>query len=381
MSKYNKVKKLYFEKTAQVEQLQNTLAHQRLSQSRTSLDDSEYATRFNRLDGAIGNLSFNIRKDWRKVPPWLERMINRDAHLKGSKEMTVVGRAAISRWVVETILERYFHPALEPALSSQLKIIERNIRNFANVPQSQEEEDALMSKVSTWRLSTIDGLQDALVAPKAAEYRAALTQHLVHDLTSALSEYLNEPPPPDLEGGVGMIVELAVGIAANLPLESRDVFVYYPLPHEPIIVDISKLEIGLPPLASPTDEMDADRGSLDGAGASNDGKEPTPSNEGRDSDSASFKDPHTRRRYMLGGLIGSKKDTNPRAGGGFAQQSMTAQQQQQQQQGQAPQASAQQRATSPTNVKEEIPRVRVAAFMAVEVRGRSVLCKAPVYAL
>ena len=34
-------------------QLQNTLAHQRLSLSRTSWDDSEYSTRFNRLDGLI----------------------------------------------------------------------------------------------------------------------------------------------------------------------------------------------------------------------------------------------------------------------------------------------------------------------------------------
>ncbi|KAI7343295.1 hypothetical protein KC336_g23065, partial [Hortaea werneckii] len=49
--KYTKVKKYYFEKEDQVKQLQNSLAHQRLSQSRTSLDDSEYTTRFNRLDG------------------------------------------------------------------------------------------------------------------------------------------------------------------------------------------------------------------------------------------------------------------------------------------------------------------------------------------
>ena len=60
--KYKKVKGLYFEKQAQVEQLQNTLANQRLSQSRTSLDDSEYLTRFQRLDGAIKEVAFSIRK-------------------------------------------------------------------------------------------------------------------------------------------------------------------------------------------------------------------------------------------------------------------------------------------------------------------------------
>ncbi|KAK5007980.1 hypothetical protein LTR60_005576, partial [Cryomyces antarcticus] len=38
-NKYVRVKKYYFEKEDQVKQLQNTLAHQRLSQSKTSLDD------------------------------------------------------------------------------------------------------------------------------------------------------------------------------------------------------------------------------------------------------------------------------------------------------------------------------------------------------
>ena len=51
MTKYKNVKRLYFDGkkdiehlTQQVEQLQNAVANQRLSQSRTSLDDSEYAT-------------------------------------------------------------------------------------------------------------------------------------------------------------------------------------------------------------------------------------------------------------------------------------------------------------------------------------------------
>src|SRR5205823_3858766 len=91
-AKYSKVKKLYFERNSQVEQLQNTLAHQRISMSRTSLDDNEYATRFNRLDGAVNNLAFMIRKDWKSVPGWLLPFVNADAHIKGTKEMTAVGR-------------------------------------------------------------------------------------------------------------------------------------------------------------------------------------------------------------------------------------------------------------------------------------------------
>ena len=77
--KYRKVKKYYFDKDAQVQQLQNTLAHQRLSQSRTSLDDNEYANRFSRLDGAINNLAFNIRKEWKAVNKCLSTCVKKDA--------------------------------------------------------------------------------------------------------------------------------------------------------------------------------------------------------------------------------------------------------------------------------------------------------------
>ena len=125
------MKKYYFEKESQVQQLQNTLAHQRLAQSRTSLDDNEYSNRFQRLDGAINNLAFNVRKDWKAVPPWLSPYVNIDATTKVTKEMTAVGRACISRWLVDEIFDRVFHPALEPGLSASLKIIERNLRRFS----------------------------------------------------------------------------------------------------------------------------------------------------------------------------------------------------------------------------------------------------------
>ncbi|KAI9849359.1 MAG: hypothetical protein M1838_000194 [Thelocarpon superellum] len=381
--KYSKVKKLYFDKLAQVEQLQNTLAHQRLSQSRTSLDDNEYATRFNRLDGAINNLAFNIRKEWGSVPPWLQPVINRDAHIKGTKEMTVVGRACISRWIVEEILDRYFHPGLEPGLSSQLKIIEKNIRRLAPPAQSLEEEDALLAKVSNWRLTTADGLQDALATSKAADYRAKLTQSLVRSLIASLTMMLNDPPPSDLEGGVAMIVELAVGLAANVPLESRDVFFSYPSPGTPIMSDTMKLETGLPPLATSVGEgegSEADRTSLSGVEVSSqmsDGKDQHSLSELRDSDSASLKEQVPKKRGMLGGFLGKKPGPTSslegmqKAGGASGSQNSLTQQT----------LPPGQRPTSPAERKDEVPRVRVAAFMTVEVRGRSVLVKAPVWAL
>ncbi len=128
VTKYKKVKGLYFEKTSQVEQLQNTLANQRLSQSRTSLDDSEYMTRFQRLDGATTNLAFNIRKDWRTVPAWLSQSVNQDAMNIGKQEMTAVGRACITKFIVDEIFSRTLQPGLEAELRRNLKAVEQNIR-------------------------------------------------------------------------------------------------------------------------------------------------------------------------------------------------------------------------------------------------------------
>ncbi|KAI9870628.1 MAG: hypothetical protein M1830_004027 [Pleopsidium flavum] len=367
-AKYNKVKKYYFDKDAQVQQLQNTLAHQRLSQSRTSLDDNEYATRFNRLDGAINNLSFNIRKEWRAIPPWLQPFVNKDAHTTGTKEMTAVGRASITRWIVDEILDRYFHPGLEPSLSSQLKIIEKNIRRYAPPTNTDEEKDALLAKISNWRLTSLDGLHEMLASPQAADYRTQLTQVLVEKLTASLQMNLKDPPPPDLEGGVSMIVELAVGIAANLPLESRDVYVEYFLPGAPVNAEYMKIESSLPVLTNPgsgTEGMDTDKVSL--ASTEGDTKDDQQASSGaansKDADPSGLKDQQQqKKKSMFGGLI-NKKPT------GTGETSSTARSSVSTQGGQPPGSSS--------GPKEE--RVRFAAFMAVEVRGRSILVKAPVY--
>ncbi|MCJ1424305.1 hypothetical protein MMC29_002192 [Sticta canariensis] len=373
--KYRKVKKYYFDKDAQVQQLQNTLAHQRLSQSRTSLDDNEYANRFARLDGAINNLAFNIRRDWRAVPPWLGPHVNRDAPTLPTREMTAVGRACISRWLVDELLDRHFHPSLEPALSAHLKIIEKNLRRFAAPTPSEEEKDGLMARISNWRLATLDGLQDILSSSQAAEFRSQLTDQLVEKLTASLSMGLKDPVPAELEGGVRMIIELAVGIAANLPLESRDVFVDYVSPGTLVNEAYMKVETGLPPLKNPGE------GILDGARAggaaektSDDSNvvDPKDNNPGEDgaastggssaagsvvagtSSGASTKE--TKKKSMFGGFM---------SGGKKAVASVP------------PSVAHQQQPQPPQPPKEE--KVRFAAFMAVEVRGRSVLVKAPVY--
>ena len=380
--KYRKVKKYYFDKDAQVQQLQNTLAHQRLSQSRTSLDDNEYSNRFQRLDGAINNLAFNIRRDWRSVPPWLAPHVNRDAATQPTKEMTAVGRACISRWLVDELLERYFHPSLEPGFSAQLKIIEKNLRRFAAPTPSEEEKDSLLARISNWRLATLDGLQEVLSSSQAAENRASLTESLVEKLTASLSMMLKEPSPPGLEGGVSMIVELAVGIAANLPLESRDVFVEYVAPGVLVQEAWMKIETGLPALTNPGEgPTEADGGSIGSKQT-----EETGSIESRDTGTSTGNGSEDTAKEMAiqqqaqqqaqqqQAVQGKKKGmfTGFMGGAGGKKSSVSgASPGPQPQQGQS---QVQQQSSPP---KED--RVRFSTFMAVEGRGRSVLMKAPVY--
>lgn len=376
--KYRKVKKYYFEKEAQVQQLQNTLAHQRLSQSRTSLDDNEYSNRFQRLDGAINNLAFNIRRDWRSVPPWLAPHVNRDATTQPTREMTAVGRACISRWLVDEILERYFHPSLEPGFSSQLKVIEKNLRRFAAPTPSEEEKDSLLARISNWRLATLDGLQEVLLSSQATENRASLTVSLVDKLTASLSMMLKEPSPPGLEGGVSMIVELAVGIAANLPLESRDVFVKYVTPGVLVQEDWMKVEVGLPPLTSPGEgPTDGDSGSIVSKQT-----EETGSIESRDTGTSTGNGNEETAKEMAmqqqaqqpqqqqQAVQGKKKGMFTGFIGGAAGKKSSVS-------GASPAPQPQQVQQQPSPPKED--RVRFSTFMAVEVRSRSVLMKAPVY--
>lgn len=358
---------MYFEKTAQVEQLQNTIANQRLSHSRTALDDNEYSTRFNRLDGAINNLAFNIRKDWVTIPAWLCPFVNQDAQKVGTKEMTAVGRACISRWLNEEIFHRTFHPGLEPDLSASLKRIESNIRNNSPPPNNQEESETLTTKVVHWRLATLDGLSNVLSSPESAKFKDRFTQNAVSNLTESLMSHLQDPAPAGLEGSATMIVELAVGIAANLPLESRDISIIYPLPNQLVSQQYMKIEPALPPLENPgflepeVEESSTDSGSKDSLteGLS----DSAPSKSGA-STKGNGGGKEKTRNSMLAGIMGSKKAQSTASIEPVSNQAAT---------GVAAAAVA--------NKEAGRELVRFAGFVGVEVIGRSMLVKAPVWTI
>ncbi|KAL9619159.1 MAG: hypothetical protein Q9160_006168 [Pyrenula sp. 1 TL-2023] len=259
-AKYSKVKKYYFEKDAQVTTLQNTVAHQRLSMSHTSLDDTEYYVRFQRLDGAIGELAFMFRDQWRSTPPWLQYVVNREAAGLGKKEMTAVGRACITRWLMDEIFDRFYHPSLERNLSAQLKIMEKNIRRTALMRDQSNEasRDDLITKLVNWRLTTNEGLADIMTSAAGEEYRLQLLELLIEKLTASLAMNLkpneSDPtePPKGLHHHVTSIIEISLSIAANIPKESRDVYIEYFMPGALISETYMKFETSvLPPLTNP----------------------------------------------------------------------------------------------------------------------------------
>lgn len=385
MQKYKNVKRLYFDgKTqveqlnGQVEQLQNAVANQRISQSRTALDDSEYTTRFNRLNGAINNLSFNIRKDWTSVPAWLERYISADALKTGKQEMTAVGRAVITRWIVEEIFYSCFHPGLDPELSKQLKLVEQNIRRFSYTLTSQEEFDALTAKVVSWRMTTLEGLQDILNSTESTDHRQEFTRNATANLTATLFQYLADPPPAGVDGSASMIVELAVGIAANLPLESRDVAILYPLPQDgvqPETMDVEKTP--LPAIETRPPDGEGGEAGGDDAGKESGGekghsKERNKSRAGTSAMSALSSLLSSAPAGLVPAALvpggSARKDSLPSA---VDASSITGR-------------HSTSLADSTTNLAlppKDGSKVRFAGFLAVEVRGRQVLVKAPVWTL
>lgn len=345
MTKYKNVKRLYFDGKGQIEvlngqivHLQNAVANQRMSQSRTALDDSEYSTRFNRLNGAINNLSFNIRKDWRCVPQWLDKYVSAEALKTGKAEMTAVGRAVISRWLMEEVFNKCFHPGLDAQLSQSLKEIELGIRNNSYTLTSQEEFDALTSKIVSWRMTSLDGLHRQLNSPAANDNRDTFIAKTTSNLTACLYQFLNTPPPPGVEGSTSMIVELAVGIAANLPLESRDVAISYPLPGEVVQPHVMEVEKAALP------ELEAQKGQVDGD-----------SKDGDDEKSGKVK-------------TGTLNKVNPPEGGEGSDASKSTR-------------TDADKDTVVAALPKDSNRVRFAGFMALEVRGRQVLMKAPIWTL
>lgn len=385
VTKYKNVKRLYFDGkqqiealNGQVEQLQNAVANQRISQSRTALDDSEYTTRFNRLNGAINNLSFNIRKDWTSLPPWLDKYVSAEALKTGKQEMTAVGRAVITRWIVEEIFYSCFHPGLDPELSKQLKAVEQNIRRFSYTLTSQEEFDALTAKVVSWRMTTLEGLQDILNSTESADYRQEFTRKTTETLTGELFQYLVSPPPAGVDGSASMIVELAVGIAANLPLESRDVAILYPLPQDglqPEIMDVEKTplpQIETRPPENEGGDAGADDAGKESGGEKSIGKERNKSRAGTSSAMSALSSLLSSAPASLvpGGSSGRKTSIHSTTTADASAASAT-----------GGRTSLADSTTTLALPPKDGNKVRFAGFLAVEVRGRQVLVKAPVWTL
>lgn len=281
--------------------------------------------------------------------------MNKDAVATGKQEMTAAGRAFISCWLVEEVFDKYFHPDLEPTLSSQLRSVQKNIRRYAPPVQTAEEEDFLIAKVVNWRLSTLEGLQEALRSSQCAANRAQLTDALKESLVNALGVHLQDPPPADLEGGVHMIIELVVSIAVHLPLESRDVVIEYYMPGHSIVTDLMKLESGIPPLTVSVADDAAERASMK-SGTS----DMTDTTENTDAPSSG------KKRGMLSAFTSSdRKGRSAAAQGKHATGS----------------SGSLGRPDSQAGKEDLPPRVRLAAGIGVSVRGRTVLVKAPVFSV
>jgi len=293
--------------------------------------------------------------------------------------MTAVGRAFLSHWLVAEIFDKYFHPDLDIGLSLQLQRIYHNIRRNAPYSQSAEEEDNLQSKVINWRLTTLEGLQDKLRSHDAAQNNAALIELLNHKLADDLAGLLQDPPPPDLQSGIPMIVELAVKIATHLPCESREVVVEYYWSGTPFTQELMKIETNnIPALTNPieaTKESPSEEGSVKSGSAKAAAAATNTTVDDEQLDDMRDKDDKARR-----GMFGSLKaggpslkkppppsNIDPRAVRGSNERAGGSQTTLGKEPGRE----------TPTPMKEE--RVRLCVGVSVQIRGRSVLAKAPVY--
>lgn len=322
-------------------------------------------------------MSFSIRKEWKSIPQWLHVVVNKTAVETGKQEMTAVGRAFISHWLVENIFEKYFHPDLEPGFSTQLQSIALNIRRFSPTCHSAEDEESLAAKIINWRLATLEGLADSLRSPQAAANRQTLIETLNEKLIGSIQMHLNDPAPPDLNGGVPMIVELAISIAQHLPLESREVHIEYFPPGHSLVPEFMKMETGIPALTAPIAEPEeADRASIRSVASKvQDDNASIAEQEqqvAQHQQNAQGGPKEDKKRGMFGFGAAKKPTTTPASlgkresslGQGGSQQSLT----------QNPPGSS-------NGPKEEPPppRVRLAVGVAVQIRGKSILIKAPVY--
>jgi hypothetical protein len=291
--------------------------------------------------------------------------------------MTAVGRAFISSWLVENIFDKYFHPDLEPGLSTQLKSIQLNIRRFSPTCQSTEDEDALVAKVINWRLATLEGLAEQLRSSQSTSYRDELTNSLNEKLIGSLQMFMNDPAPPDLNGGVPMIVELAVNIAQHLPLESREVHIEYFPPGHGLVPDFMKMETGIPALTNPILDTD-DTASLRSVASKVEDNASIIEQDGAQQQQQQQNEPPKtdaadKKRSMFGFGSTKQKPANTPAQLGKRESTLGQGGSQQSLQQPPPGSSSGPKTDSPP------PRVRLAVGVAVQIRGKSILVKAPVY--
>jgi len=252
----------------------------------------------------------------------------------------------------------------------------------------------LVAKVINWRLATLEGLAEHLRSPQSPQNRQALTDSLNQNLIGSLEMFLNEPAPPDVNGGVPMIVELAVNILQHLPLESREVHIEYYPPGHSIVPEFMKTEQGgIPPLTNPIVEIDDDRASLlsvaselrDSSSVEQEAAQPGgPGQPGQSSGAPPTKESE-KGRGMFGFGKARKVAAQPtQASLGKRESSLG--QSLGPGQGAGSQHSLQRPGSSNGNnggsvaPKEEVPaRVRLAVGFAVQIRGKSILMKAPVF--
>ena len=309
----------------------------------------------------------------------MQPVVNKEAISTGKQEMTAVGRAFISAWLVDGVFNKYFHPDLEPGLSAQLKSVHRNLRLCAPTSRSVEEEEILNSKIISWRLATLDGLQDELRITQEKNNRRRLIDHLHGKLMDAMKLYLYDPPPPDLDGGVNMIVDLAISsIAIHLPCESREVQIEYFQPGSVLQPELMKVETGgIPSLLNPSAE-DWERSSMV---SSSTGQESEARNSSEADPSTTTATPSMRegdgksRRNVLSSLIGRKAPSS--------QQNSDAKQVIEGEDGQGVVARSIQARKEDSAVggatSASAARVRLAVFLAVKIEGRSILVKSQVF--
>ncbi|KAI5287484.1 hypothetical protein KEM54_005961, partial [Ascosphaera aggregata] len=245
---YAKLKGLYKGERTRVYNLQNAIASQQMTKTHTILDDTQYMQLFQQLDGAITTLAFNVRKDWAVVPKWLKDYVHEDAAAVGTKEMTAVGRALLSRVVHDEIFEQHFHPGIYENLSKALKKIELNLRclhiNSAITEESRERGAAL---VAAWRTATMEGLS-GLIQRDNEEGKAKLTMILTKDWLSRLREFFKSPAPACLESGLQSIIEIALNLLEFKAFETRDIQTVYFLPNQVIDTRLMTKDTSLPTL-------------------------------------------------------------------------------------------------------------------------------------